>query len=70
MRTYLPLERQDEAGTGFGFCATKWCPVVYFNNETEVDFVRDDMLLGTQHKSDYSLRGGRNSVDSTGDQDV
>ncbi len=56
MRTPLPLERQDEAGTGFRFCATKWCLAVYFNNETEVNLVRDDMRPGTYYKSNYSLR--------------
>ncbi len=54
MRTRLPFERQDDAETGFRFCATKWCPVVYFNNETEVYLARDDVLAGTWDKADYS----------------
>lgn len=56
MRTRLPHERQGEAGTGFRFCATEWCPVVYFNNETGVYFAQDDVLPGTRRKSDYPLR--------------
>lgn len=59
MRTQLPPQHWPAAGPGFRFCATEWCAIVYFNDDTGVYFSRQDVLPIGKYKSDYLLRRER-----------
>ena len=59
IRTHLRPEHATLAGPGFRFCASEWCPIVYFNPMTELYFAHEDVLPVGKYKSDYSLRRDR-----------